>query len=92
MSEVDKKEAEVVTTISLAEICAELGIKPQSARIKLRKKLKDSKGEGFRWVFPLEQKAEIVELLTAKPEKAEKAEAKPTADEADGEDGEEDDE
>lgn len=75
-----KKEAvtaEVNTNeISLAEICKELGIKPQAARVKLRKKMADSKGEGFRWVFPIEQKDEIVELLTpkAKEEKTTDAE------------------
>jgi len=52
-----------VTTISLAEICAELGIKPQNARVKLRRKMKAEKGEGFRWVFPIDQKDEIVSLL-----------------------------
>lgn len=50
-------------TVSLAEICAELGIKPQGARVKLRKKLAEAKGEGFRWSFPAEQKAEIMALL-----------------------------
>jgi hypothetical protein len=53
--------------ITLAEICNEMGIKPQSARVKLRKKLADAKGEGFRWVFPIEQKDEIVALLTPAP-------------------------
>ena len=60
--------------ISLAEICKEMGIKPQGARVKLRKKLgTESKGEGFRWVFPIERKDEIVALLTpaAKAEAAE---------------------
>ena len=67
-----------VQTISLADICAELGIKPQGARVKLRRKMKEAKGEGFRWVFPLEQKDEIIALLTAKAEK--KAEADEEAD------------
>lgn len=59
--------------ITLAEICKEMGIKPQGARVKLRKKLADAKGEGFRWVFPIERKEEIVALLTpaAKVEKVE---------------------
>ena len=57
--------------ITLAEICAELGIKAQGARVKLRRKMADSKGEGFRWVFPIEQKDEIVALLTAKAAKEE---------------------
>lgn len=74
-----------VETISLSEICAELGIKPQGARVKLRRKMKASKGEGFRWVFPIEQKDEIVAILTAKAEAKSKA-----AD--DGDDDEGDDE
>ena len=53
--------------ITLAEICKEMGIKPQGARVKLRKKLADAKGEGFRWVFPIERKDEIVALLTPAP-------------------------
>lgn len=60
---------DVKDTITLAEICAELGIKPQGARVKLRRKLKEAKGEGFRWTFPIDQKDEIVELLTKKAEK-----------------------
>ena len=65
MSEVNTNE------ITLAEICSELGIKPQGARVKLRKKLgKETKGEGFRWVFPIERKAEIVALLTPKAKEA----------------------
>jgi len=60
--------------ITLAEICKEMGIKPQGARVKLRKKLADAKGEGFRWVFPIERKEEIVALLTPAA-KAEKEEA-----------------
>ena len=59
----------VKDTITLAEICVELGIKPQGARVKLRRKLKEAKGEGFRWTFPIDQKDEIVELLTKKAEK-----------------------
>lgn len=76
-----------VETISLSEICAELGIKPQGARVKLRRKMKASKGEGFRWVFPIEQKDEIVAILTAKAEAKSKA-----ADDGDGDDDEGDDE
>ena len=69
-------EAAVNTNeITLSEICKELGIKPQAARVKLRRKLADAKGEGFRWVFPIERKEEIVTLLTttarAKKEEAE---------------------
>lgn len=56
--------------VTLAEICEELGIKPQSARVKLRKKLAEAKGEGFRWSFPVERKAEIVALLTPKVKEA----------------------
>lgn len=84
---------EAPTTITLSEICAELGIKPQGARVKLRRKMKEAKGEGFRWTFPIEQKAEIVALLTAKAEaKAEaKAKAKAESDD-DDEDSEDDDE
>lgn len=79
---------EAPTTITLSEICAELGIKPQGARVKLRRKMKEAKGEGFRWTFPIEQKAEIVALLTAKAE----AKAKAKAESDDGEEGEDDDE
>lgn len=78
---------EAPTTITLSEICAELGIKPQGARVKLRRKMKASKGEGFRWVFPIEQKDEIVAILTAKAEAKSKA-----ADDGDGDDDEGDDE
>lgn len=78
---------EAPTTITLSEICAELGIKPQSARVKLRRKMKEAKGEGFRWTFPIEQKAEIVALLTVKAEAKSKAKA-----EAESDDGEDDDE
>ena len=61
-------EAPVNTNeITLSEICKELGIKPQAARVKLRRKLADAKGEGFRWVFPIERKEEIVTLLTTSP-------------------------
>lgn len=81
---------EAPTTITLSEICAELGIKPQGARVKLRRKMKEAKGEGFRWTFPIEQKAEIIALLTAKAEA--KAKAKAESDDDDGEDGEDDDE
>ena len=63
--------------ITLSEICKELGIKPQSARVKLRRKLADAKGDGFRWVFPIERKEEIVTLLTPSPraEKEDEAES-----------------
>lgn len=78
---------EAPTTITLSEICAELGIKPQGARVKLRRKMKEAKGEGFRWTFPIEQKAEIVSLLTAKAEAKAKADAESEDDgEDDGED------
>jgi hypothetical protein len=63
-------EDKEVVTVTLAEICEELGIKPQGARVKLRKKLAEAKGEGFRWSFPIEQKAEIVALLTPKVKEA----------------------
>jgi hypothetical protein len=79
---------EAPTTITLSEICAELGIKPQGARVKLRRKMKEAKGEGFRWTFPIEQKAEIVSLLTAKAEA--KAKAKAESEDDDGEDDGED--
>lgn len=81
---------EAPTTVTLSEICAELGIKPQGARVKLRRKMKEAKGEGFRWTFPIEQKAEIVALLTAKAEAKSKAKAKAESD--DGDDDEDDDE
>ena len=86
---------EAPTTITLSEICAELGIKPQGARVKLRRKMKEAKGEGFRWTFPIEQKAEIVALLTAKAgaEIVALLTAKAEAESDDGEeDGEDDDE
>ena len=79
---------EAPTTITLSEICAELGIKPQGARVKLRRKMKEAKGEGFRWTFPIEQKAEIVALLTAKAEAKSKAKAEAELD--DGDDDEDD--
>ena len=61
--------------VTLAEICKELGIKPQSARVKLRRLLPKAKSEpGFRWVFPLADKQKIIDLL-------QKAEA-PAADSA----------
>ena len=60
-------EAAPVTTITLSDICKEMDIKPQSARIKLRKKLTGSKEAGFRWVFPIEKKEEIMALLTPAP-------------------------
>ena len=82
---------EAPTTITLSEICAELGIKPQGARVKLRRKMKEAKGEGFRWTFPIEQKAEIVALLTAKAEAKAKAKAESDDGEEDGEDDDEDD-
>jgi hypothetical protein len=72
---------EAPTPITLSEICAELGIKPQSARVKLRRKMKDAKGEGFRWTFPIEQKDEIVAMLTAKAEAKSKKAAEADADE-----------
>lgn len=80
--------ATATATITLSEICAELGIKPQGARVKLRRKMKEAKGEGFRWTFPIEQKAEIVALLTAKAE----AKSKAKAESDDGDDDEDDDE
>ena len=57
---------EQATTVTLAEICAELDIKPANARVKLRRRLAKADDAGFRWVFPIEQKDEIVELLTTK--------------------------
>ena len=76
------------TTVTLSEICKEMGIKPQSARIKLRKKLAGSKEPGFRWTFPVDQKAEIVALLTPAP-KAVKADKEADADaDADADAGE----
>lgn len=80
---------EAPTTITLSEICAELGIKPQGARVKLRRKMKEAKGEGFRWTFPIEQKAEIVALLTAKAEAKSKAKAEAESDDGDDEDDDE---
>ena len=82
-----ENQAAEVTKISLADICKEMGIKPQSARVKLRKKLAGAKGEGFRWEFDLDRKAEIVALLTPAP----KAETKAGEDEGDGDGEGEDD-
>lgn len=82
---------EAPTTVTLSEICAELGIKPQGARVKLRRKMKEAKGEGFRWTFPIEQKAEIVALLTAKATAEAKSKAADDGDD-DGDDDEGDDE
>jgi len=79
---------EAPTTITLSEICAELGIKPQGARVKLRRKMKEAKGEGFRWTFPIEQKAEIVALLTVKAEAKAKAEAESGVEDEDEDDDE----
>ena len=81
---------EAPTTITLSEICAELGIKPQGARVKLRRKMKEAKGEGFRWTFPIEQKAEIIALLTAKAEAKAKATAKAESDDEDEDEDEAD--
>ena len=74
-------EATEVNTISLADICKELDIKPQGARVKLRRKMKEAKGEGFRWTCPIEQKDEIIALLTAKPERKAKEESEDEGDE-----------
>lgn len=90
MTEAEAATVEAPTTVTLSEICAELGIKPQGARVKLRRKMKEAKGEGFRWTFPIEQKAEIVALLTAKAEAKSKAKAEAESD--DGDDDEDDDE
>lgn len=90
MTEAEAATATATATVTLSEICAELGIKPQGARVKLRRKMKEAKGEGFRWTFPIEQKAEIVALLTAKAEAKSKAKAKAESD--DGDDDEDDDE
>lgn len=57
---------QVIETVTLAEICEELGIKPQGARVKLRKRLGKEEGDSFRWTFPLSQKDHIVDLLTSK--------------------------
>lgn len=69
MSEVENTEDAAPAQVTLSEICQELGLKPQLARVKLRRKLaKESREPGFRWVFPLEDKQKIVDLLTAQPE------------------------
>lgn len=60
---------------TLSDLCEELDIKPQGARVKLRRKLADAKGDGFRWTFHNDRKDEIVELLTAKTERKSKEEA-----------------
>ena len=64
-----KMTEQVIETFTLAQLCEELGIKPQTARVKLRKRLGKEEGDSFRWVFPISQKDEITELLTTKPEK-----------------------
>ena len=82
MSEVNQNTAEAVALIPLADICKELGIKPSAARIKLRKKLgNENKGEGFRWSFTEEQKANVVATLTAKPAAKEAEEVEAQAEE-----------
>ena len=82
---VEGETAEASNTITLAEICSEMGIKATGARVKLRKKLAETGREGnARWVFPLEQKAEIVALLTP----ATKAEAGEDGDGGEGGEGE----
>ena len=64
--------------VTLAEICKELNIKPQSARVKLRRLLPKAKSEpGFRWVFPLADKQKIIDLL--QKAEAPAAEAAPAA-------------
>ena len=65
--------------ITLAEICKELNIKPQSARVKLRRQLGEgrTKEVGFRWVFPLADKDKVIEML--KKTEAPAAEAAPAA-------------
>lgn len=80
-AQVEDNEADVeATTITLAAICEEMGIKPQGARVKLRKKLgSETKGDGFRWVFDLDRKDEIVALLT--PAAKAEAEAEEEVDE-----------
>lgn len=78
---VEGAEDAPVTTITLAEICAEMGIKTTSARIKLRKKMAGDREASARWTFPIEQKDEIVALLTPTV-KSEPAEAE----DGDGED------
>ena len=73
--------------ITLAEICKELNIKPQAARVKLRRQLGEgrTKEVGFRWVFPLADKDKVIEMLkkTEAPAKTEN----PTADSAPAADG-----
>ena len=61
-----KMTEQVIETFTLAQLCEELGIKPQGARVKLRKRLGKEEGDSFRWTFPLSQKDEIIALLTAK--------------------------
>ena len=68
MTEAQTQE-NTVTTISLADICKELSIKPQAARVKLRKKLAAAKGAGFRWAFTEDQVDEVKAILTVKAEK-----------------------
>lgn len=57
---------QVIETFTLAQLCEELGIKPQTARVKLRKLLGKEEGDSFRWTFPIGQKDNIVKLLTIK--------------------------
>lgn len=77
-------ETQEVTTVSLKEICDELGIKTANARQRLRSKMKtDANGTaGFRWVFPIEKKGEIVAFLK---EAEERKAARATKAETEGE-------
>jgi len=65
-TQTDESVAEA-TTITLAEICAEMGIKTTGARVKLRKKMAGEREGNARWTFPLDQKDEIIALLTPTP-------------------------
>ena len=70
--------APAVETFTLKSICEELGLNPAAARRKLRAKFSKAEGD-FRWEFDAAGKAEVVAILTAKPEPKVKAEAEETA-------------
>lgn len=66
--------APAVEMFTLKSICEELGLNPATARRKLRTKLPKTEGASFRWEFDADGKAQVVEILTAKPEPKAQAE------------------
>ncbi len=68
----DTKTEVVENRTTLKAICDELGLNSATARRKLRTKFQ--KGSEFRWDFNDAEKAQVIEILTAKPVVAEKTE------------------